>query len=98
MARLTLVDAFEIAFQNLYPSIEQRPYREEPFFLSIDEMFGRPPREESEELVGGSIPPIPYVLRESGFLFSSFFFGHISLLLTSLYQEKLSHEFVVAWL
>jgi|SRR5579883_2685287 len=59
--------------------IEQRTHRKEAFLLSVDEMLGRPAREEPEELIGGSIPPVPHLIGKPGFPFSRFF-GHIELL------------------
>src|SRR5690349_237128 len=63
----------EILIQDFDPSIEQRAYREESFFLSIDEVLGRPAWEESEELVGCRIPPVAHLFGKPGFLFSNFF-------------------------
>ena len=71
------MDAFQIAVQYFDPTIEEGLYREEPFFLSVDEVLGRPAREKPEELVGDRIPPITHLIGEPGFLFSSFF-GHIA--------------------
>jgi len=77
------MDAFQIAVQYFDPTIEERLYREEPFFLSVDEVLGRPPREKPEEPVGDRIPPISHLIGEPGFLFSSFF-GHMHSFLTIL--------------
>jgi hypothetical protein len=82
MARRPIVDALEIAVKDLDASIEQRAYREEPFFLSVHKVFGRPAREKSEELIGGRIPPIAYLIAEFGFPFSCFF-DHTALLTRS---------------
>src|SRR5262245_24199708 len=73
MARRPIVDALEIAVKDLDASIEQRAYRQEPFFLSVHKVFGRPAREKSEELIGGRIPPIAYLIAEFGFPFCCFF-------------------------
>src|SRR5262245_13829715 len=73
MARRPIVDALEIAVKDLDASIEQRAYREEPLFLSVHKVFGRPAREKSEELIGDRIPPIAYLIGELGFPFFCFF-------------------------
>ena len=49
VTRRSVVDALQVAVQDLDSAIEQRAYREESFLLSVDEVFGRPARKESEE-------------------------------------------------
>src|SRR5262245_36665308 len=80
VARRPIIDALEIAVKNLDASIKQRAYREEPFFLSVHKVFGRPAREKSEELIGDRIPPIAYLIGEFGFPFFCFF-DHTALLI-----------------
>src|SRR5438876_8870943 len=68
LARWTVVDALQVAVQDLDSSIEQRADREEPFLLSVDEMLGRPAGEEPEELIGDRVSPIAHLIGEFGFL------------------------------
>ena len=67
------MNAFQVVVQHLDPTIEQRSYGKEAFLLCIDEVLGRPPRKESEDLVGHHIPPTFHLIGEFGVLFSRFF-------------------------
>lgn len=66
------MDAFQVIVQHLDPTIEQRSYRKEAFLLHVDEVLGRPPRENSEDFVGYHIPPTFHLIGELGVLFSRF--------------------------
>jgi hypothetical protein len=83
-----IIHSFQVPVQDLDASIQQRTYCEKPFLLSVDQVFGRPAWEQSQEFVGDRIPPIAYLIAEPGFLFSCFF-GHIALLCNIVARKAL---------
>src|SRR5579862_1865218 len=80
------MDALQIVVQDVDSAIEQRAHRKESFFLSVDQVLGRPARKEPEDFVGHGIAPIPHLVAESGVLFFRFF-RHLALLCFQLYQK-----------